>query len=70
MNTLLISLMVTWTDVFESIAAFFEWCFRGMRVLGHGPNVVIWILIIGGITYWSMRIVKSKKESQRNGTLE
>lgn len=70
MNTLLMSLMVTWTDIFEGIGAFFEWCFKGMRVLGQGPNVIIWILIIFGIIYWCWRIARYKKQAQRNGTYE
>ncbi len=70
MTSLLITLMVTWTDIFEGTGAFFQWCFKGMRALGQGPNVVIWILIIGAIAYWSMRISRYKKEAQRNGTIE
>lgn len=63
-------LMITWTDIFEGTATFFGWIFKGMRALGQGPNVIIWILIIGGIFYWTMRLNRYKKESQRNGTLE
>ncbi len=70
MNTLMITLMVTWTDIFEGIGSFFEWMFRGMRVLGQGPNILIWIMIVGILTYWCIRIVKSKKEAHRNGTIE
>jgi hypothetical protein len=70
MNTLLFSLMVTWTDVWEGIGKFFEWCFKGMRVLNQGPNVIIWILIIGGIVYWCVRIARYRKIAQRNGTYE
>ena len=70
MTSLLITLMVTWTDIFEGTGSFFQWCFKGMRALGQGPNVVIWILIIGAIGYWAMRISRYKKEAQRNGTIE
>ncbi|MBA3664713.1 MAG: hypothetical protein H0W61_10970 [Bacteroidetes bacterium] len=70
MTTLLMSLMVTWTDIFEGIGTFFQWCFKGMRVMGHGPNVVIWILIIGTLAYWILRLTKFKKEAKRNGTIE
>lgn len=70
MTTLLMSLMVTWTDIFEGIGTFFQWCFKGMRVLGQGPNVIIWIMIIGAIFYWTVRLSRYKKEAQRNGTLE
>ena len=63
-------LMITWTDIFEGIGVFFEWIFKGMRVLGHGPNVIIWILIVGILAYWTMRLSRYKKEARRNGTVE
>ncbi len=63
-------LMITWTDIFESTGDFFLWMFKGMRVLGHGPNVIIWILIIGILTYWTMRLNRYKKEAKRNSTIE
>ncbi|MES2679606.1 MAG: hypothetical protein V4635_06960 [Bacteroidota bacterium] len=63
-------LMITWTDIFEGTGTFFQWIFKGMRVLGHGPNVIIWILVIGGIFYWTMRLSRYRKEAQRNSTLE
>jgi hypothetical protein len=70
MNTLLISLLVTWTDIFEGIGTFSYWIFSGMRALGQGPNVIWWVLIVGGIAYWCMRIAKDRKIAQRNGTYE
>lgn len=63
-------LMITWTDIFEGTGTFFQWIFKGMKVLGHGPNVIIWILIIGAIGYWTMRLNKYRKESSRNSTIE
>jgi len=66
----MISLIITWTDIFEGIGVFFEWIFKGMRVLGHGPNVIIWILIVGILAYWTMRLSRYKKEARRNGTVE
>jgi hypothetical protein len=63
-------LMITWTDVFYAIGDFFQWIFKGMKVLGHGPNVIIWILIIGGIFYWTMRLARYRKQAHRNNTIE
>lgn len=63
-------LMITWTDIFEGTGTFFQWIFKGMRVLGHGPNVIIWILIISGICYWTMRLMRYRKAAHRNSTLE
>lgn len=62
--------MITWTDIFEGTGTFFQWIFKGMKMLGHAPNVVIWILIIGILGYWTMRLSKYRKEAHRNGTLE
>ena len=63
-------MMITWTDIFEGIGAFCQWIFKGMRMLGHGPNVIIWILIIGAIFYWTLRLSRYRGESRRNGTIE
>jgi hypothetical protein len=70
MNTLLINFMITWTDIFEGIGEFSYWIFKGMRAMGQGPNVIISILIIGCLAYWTMRISKYKKMAQRDGTYE
>lgn len=66
----MISLIITWEDVFNAIAVFFQWIFKGMRVLGHGPNVIIWCLILFVLVYWTMRLNRYKKEARRNGTIE
>jgi hypothetical protein len=63
-------LMLTWTDIFYGIGDFFLWFFKGMRVLSQAPNVIIWILIIGGIVYWTLRLNRYRKQAHRNGTLE
>ena len=43
-------LMITWTDIFEGTGVFFQWIFKGMRVLGQSPNLIIWIMIISNKT--------------------
>lgn len=70
MNTLLIQFMITWTDIFEGIGTFSYWIFKGMKSLGHGPNVIISSMIIGAIFYWTLRLAKYKKASHRDGTFE
>lgn len=70
MNALMISLIITWTDVFEGIGKFFQWTFKGMRALGQMPNVFISIFVIGMLVYWTIRLMKYKKIAQRNGTIE
>ena len=69
MKSLMI-LMITWTDVFESIGIFFQWIFRGMKAMGQVPNVLISAFIIFLLAYWCLRLVRYKKEAQRNGTIE
>ena len=63
-------LMVTWTDIFYGIGDFCQWIFKGMKVLGHGPNVLISIFVIGLLGYWTMRLLRYKKEAARNSTVE
>lgn len=63
-------LAFTWTDVFYGIGDFFQWLFKGMKVLGQGPNVIIWILILFALVYWTVRLNRYKREARRNGTLE
>lgn len=63
------SLMITMTDVFYAIGDFFQWIFKGMRVLGHGPNIILWIIIGGLLTYWTLQIRKQNKAADKNGTL-
>ncbi len=63
-------LMITWTDVFYAIGDFCQWVFKGVRFLGQGPNVIIWILILGILVYWTMRLNRYRKEAQRNGTVQ
>jgi hypothetical protein len=70
MKTLLISLMVTWTDIFNGIGEFSYWCFKGLRALGQFPNVFFGAFVIFGIAYWCMRIQKYKGISKREGTVE
>ncbi len=63
-------LAITWTDIFYATGDFFQWIFKGMKVLGHIPNVLIWLLIIGILGYWTMRLSRYKKQAQRNNTIE
>lgn len=63
-------LMITWTDIFEGTGDFFQWIFKGMKVLGHGPNLIISILVISAISYWTIRLMRYRKEAQRNSTIE
>jgi len=65
-----ISFMITWTDVFYATGDFFQWLFKIIHKLGQGPNIILWIIIIGLIFYWPYKIHKQNKEAERNGTLK
>ncbi len=62
--------MLTMTDVFYAIGDFSQWIFRGMKVLGHGPNVILWIIIFSLLVYWTLQMIKQGKEAEKNGTLK
>ncbi|MBL7916920.1 MAG: hypothetical protein JNM96_00890 [Bacteroidia bacterium] len=64
------ALMITWTDIFEGTGAVFQWIFKGMKAMGQVPNVLISAFIIFLLAYWCLRLVRYKKEAQRNGTVE
>lgn len=68
MTSLMMILMITMTDVFYAIGDFCYMIFAGMRVLGHGPNIILWIIIGGLLTYWTLQIRKQNKEADKNGT--
>ncbi len=63
------SLMITMTDVFYAIGDFSQWVFKGMKVLGHGPNIVLWSIIAGLLIYQVFQMIKQNKEADKNGTL-
>jgi hypothetical protein len=64
-----ISFMITWTDVFYATGDFCQWIFKGIFKLGQGPNIILWIFIIGLIAHRAYVISKQNKEADRNGTL-
>ncbi len=63
------ALMITMTDVFYAIGDFSQMVFKGMRVLGHGPNVILWVIIAGLLAYWTVTMIKQTKDADKNGTL-
>ncbi len=62
--------MVTMTDVFYGIGDFSQMVFRGMKVLGHGPNIILWSIIAFLLAYWTLRMKKYNKEADEKGTLK
>jgi hypothetical protein len=68
MSALLI-LMTTMTDVFYAIGDFSQWVFKGIKALGHGPNIILWLIIGFLLVYQTLQIIKQTKEADKNGTL-
>jgi hypothetical protein len=62
------TLTITWTDIFYGIGDFCQWCFKGMRALGQGPNIIISTVVILLLAYWTIKIMQQNKEADRNGT--
>jgi hypothetical protein len=63
------SLMITMTDVFYAIGDFSYLIFKGMRALGHIPNIILWVIIAFLLVYQTLQILKQDKEAEKNGTL-
>lgn len=61
--------MITMTDVFYAIGDFSYWVFKMMRILGHGPNIILWTIIAFLLVYQTLQIMKQNKEADKNGTL-
>lgn len=61
--------MITMTDVFYALGDFSQWVFKGIKVLGHGPNIILWSIITGLLIYQVFRMMKENKEADKNGTL-
>ncbi len=62
-------LTITLTDIFYKIGTISYAIFDFMKVLGHIPNVVIWLIIIVLLAYWTIQINKQTKQAKQNGTL-
>ena len=69
MASLMITLMITMTDVFYAIGDFSYKIFAGMRVLGHLPNLILWLIIGFLLCYQVRQMMKQNKEADKNGTL-
>jgi hypothetical protein len=63
-------LIITLTDIFYATGDFFEWIFKGMRVLGQGPNILFSTGVIFLLAYWTVRLMRYKKEAEQNSTIE
>lgn len=58
------------TDVFNGIGHFFQWSFTFIRVLGNGPNIFFWLIIVSLIIVWLRMQTKYNKEAKENNTLQ
>ncbi len=58
------------TDVFYAIGDFSQWVFGIMFKMGHGPNIILWSIILFLLVYQTLQMVKQNKEAEKNGTLK
>ncbi|MES2512704.1 MAG: hypothetical protein V4580_01115 [Bacteroidota bacterium] len=69
MASLMITLMVTMTDVFYGIGDFSYKIFAAMKAMGHIPNLILWLIIGFLLCYQVYQMMKQNKEADKNGTL-
>lgn len=62
--------MMNMTDIFNGLGIFFQWTFKFMKVLGQGPNIFFWFLIIALIVTWLAMQAKFNKEAKERNTLQ
>jgi hypothetical protein len=58
------------TDIFNGTGNFFQWCFKFMKGIGNGPNLIFWIIIVSLIILWLSMQSKFNDEAKRKGTLK
>ncbi len=59
---------MTWTAFWYGIAALFELMFKIIKKLYQVPNILVWILLGGLLIFWTLQLMKHKKEAKRDGT--
>lgn len=58
---------MTWTNIWTAIADFFQFCFRIIHKLYQMPNILVWILIVALLGYWTLQLRKQVKEAKAQG---
>ena len=59
---------MTWTAFWYGTAALFELMFKLLKKLAQVPNILAWVLLGSLLIFWTLQLVKHKKEAKRDGT--
>lgn len=59
---------MTWTNIWNTVNEFFQFCFRIIHKLQQAPNALVWVLIVILLAYWTLQLNKQVKEAKQNGT--
>ena len=59
---------MTWTAFWNGLAAIFEFCFKILKALYQAPNILVWILLVCLLVFWTLQLRKHRKEAERDGT--
>ena len=59
---------MTWTAFWNGLAAIFEFCFKILKALYQVPNILVWILLVCLLAFWTLQLRKHRKEAERDGT--
>ncbi|MCC5918518.1 MAG: hypothetical protein JJU02_14445 [Cryomorphaceae bacterium] len=51
-------------DIAYGLGDFFTWSFKILPTLGHGPNIIIALVITGYFIYWLKQIKKHKEAGE------
>jgi hypothetical protein len=58
---------MTWTSFWNTVNEFFQFCFRIIHKLHQVPNILVWVLIIGLLGYWTLQLRKQVKHAKQQG---
>jgi hypothetical protein len=58
---------MTWTNIWYTVADFFQFCFRVIHKLHQIPNILVWVLLICLLTYWTLQLAKQVREAKAQG---
>lgn len=59
---------MSWTAFWYGVAAIFEFCFKILKKLAGIPNILVWVIIICLLVFWTLQIRKQTAKAKRDGT--
>jgi len=58
---------MTWTSFWNAINAIFQFCFKIIHKIQQAPNILVWIILISLLAYWTFQLGKQVKEAKEKG---